>query len=86
MEAERVGFDTQALDVIAEVDEETKERGANGEECKSGFDDFVRNEIEGEVNIGAASNFPEHEIKSYSISYHRSANLVRDNNLISDNS
>ena len=57
MEAERVGFDTQALDVIAEVDEETKERGAHGEERKSGFDDFVRNEIEGEVNIGAASNF-----------------------------
>lgn len=58
MEAERVGFDTQALDTITEVDEETKERAEHsaGEERKSGFDDFVRNEIEGEVNI-AASNF-----------------------------
>lgn len=81
MEAERVGFDTQALDVITEVDEETKERyPLDAEERKSGIDDFVRVEIEGDLNI-AANSFGSIQTKD-----HHSSNLVRDSSLLSDNS
>ena len=47
---------------------------------KSGIDDFVRVEIEGDLNI-AANSFGSIQTKD-----HHSSNLVRDSSLLSDNS